>query len=145
MKISFEKDQIQQGMPGIVILSHATLAVALKETAQMVFSKVPNVAAFSLEYGDEVGEFAKAFQEAIESFESGAIVFVDLVGGTPCNQLLLYAKKNNLKLNIIAGVNLPMIITALSIRSCDELSVIELKNKVVDSMDDYVKDISSFC
>lgn len=48
MKFS-KPEKINPDLPGIVILSHGPFAVALLETAQLIFGEADNIAAFSLE------------------------------------------------------------------------------------------------
>ena len=44
------------------------------------------------------------------------MIILDLFGGTPCNQMLRYAQETNSLLNIIAGMNLPMLLQVLTTR-----------------------------
>lgn len=144
MKCSYDATKIESGVPGIVILSHGPLALGLKESSSMIFGETTNFAAFSLEYGDDVTKYADTFIQAIESYGRNVLIMVDLFGGTPCNQLLIYAKKNNLKFNLLSGANLPMVISALTLRPSFK-NADDLKNAVCMDINEYVKDISEFC
>ena len=145
MEVSFVKEEIDDNVPGLIIMSHGPLAMALKETGKMIFGDAKNVASFSLQYGDEVSKYAESFVEAIESYKAGCLVLVDIMGGTPFNQLLLHAKRNNQKFNIISGANLPLLITALTLRSSFQNDVVGWKNAIDNEMSEFVKDVSDLC
>ena len=57
-------------------------------------------------------------QNAIESFQNDCLIFVDIIGGTPYNQLLLTSRKKREVIPLaVTGVNLPMVIVASSLRA----------------------------
>lgn len=145
MEKSFVKNEIENGIPGLIILSHGPLAMALKETGKMIFGDAKNVVAFSLQYGDDVSEYAEAFIDAIDSFDAGCLIIVDIIGGTPFNQLLLHAKRNDKKYNIISGANLPLLITALTLRNIYLNDVEGWKKAISSEMNEFIKDVSDYC
>ena len=85
MKV-YRQEKLNQDLPGIILLSHGPFAVSLVETAQMIFGDSENIAAFSLEAGDDIDKYREAFVDMIEKFPKGSLIMVDLFGGTPCNQ-----------------------------------------------------------
>ena len=116
MESDFDAAKINQSQPGILLLSHGPYAKALFETMELIYSEVDNVAAFSLEEGDNVEEFYKSFVKAMESYKKGCICLVDLMGGTPCNQLRKYSLVQKKEGYAVLGMNLPMLLSAVELR-----------------------------
>lgn len=130
MKV-YKQETVNETLPGIILLSHGPFAVALVETAKMVFGDSENVAAFSLEPGDDLDKYREAFVEVIEKFPEGSMIIVDLFGGTPCNQVMRYIEETKKPLNVVAGMNLPMLINAVLLRS--EMSGEDFAKATADS------------
>ena len=124
--------------PGILIISHGDMAIGVHQSAQMIFGPQQNFVALGLQESDEPEAFGQKIGEWIERFEGQCIVFVDLMGGTPYNQLCMYAALNQKEIFAVAGMNLPMIIEVMGQRStktCAELLDVALtmgKESVVD-------------
>ncbi len=117
MKTRFQPEHIVSGMPGIVILSHGPMAVSMIDSAALILGSVENIAAFALEEGDDSSAFGDAFTNAIRAFDAGALVLIDLFGGTPCNQLLYHCRQEHLNIEALTGVNMPMLLDAVTSRS----------------------------
>jgi mannose/fructose-specific phosphotransferase system component IIA len=116
MKVIFDKEQIQPEIPGIILMSHGPLATAIVESATLIIGEQPNLAAFGLETTDTLEDYAVSVVEAYQAFGGNALVLVDLYGGTPCNQLVLAALRNQMKLYAVSGLNLPMVMEACGLR-----------------------------
>src|SRR5699024_4017559 len=114
-------------MKVFVIVGHGDFPVALKASAQMIIGKMENLIAIPLlaEEGKE------SYKEKIESVMNNLkkqynefVIFSDLLGGTPNNCVMeLYEKTNHIQ--IITGVNLPVILTALTADLSQELLIEE--------------------
>lgn len=115
MKV-YRQEERNQNLPGIILLSHGPFAVSLVETAQMIFGDSENIAAFSLEAGDDIDKYREAFVDMIEKFPEGSLIMVDLFGGTPCNQVMRYIQETGKVLEVAVGMNLPMLINAVMSR-----------------------------
>ena len=99
---------------GIIILTHGPMAQGLLESSQMLFGEAENVTALGL-LGDEApADFAATVEAALQLYPQGALVLVDLFGGTPCNTAMIQAKKMGKALPLVAGVNMPMLISVLN-------------------------------
>lgn len=125
------QEEIKPDLPGIILLSHGPFAVALVETAKMLFGDSENLAAFSLEPGDDIDQYRETFAETIRKFPEGSLLLVDLFGGTPCNQLMRYIQETGKPLEIVSGMNLPMLVTAVLAReemSGEEFSLDTVEN-----------------
>ena len=116
MRSVFDPEAIVPDVPGVLLLSHGGFAVGCLETIKMLAGDVPNLAAFSLEEGMEPSEFIDAAMMALEAFPVGSIVLLDLLGGTPYNQTLLYVRAHGSKVYSLAGFNVPMVMQALELR-----------------------------
>lgn len=112
----YKPEKVNENIPGIILLSHGPFAVSLIETAQMLFGESENIAAFSLEPGDDIDNYRKSFAEAVDNFPKGSLIMVDLFGGTPCNQVMCHIQETGEPLEIVAGMNLPMLIQAVMAR-----------------------------
>lgn len=103
-------------MVGLVIATHGHLAQEMVATAEQIVGKLSACEPVSIEPGASPEAIAAAMREAIRKVESGqgVIVLADLFGGTPCNQSLMLCKSH--KLEVLTGVNLPMLLKANSLR-----------------------------
>jgi len=113
-------DQIKK--IGAVIVSHGQVANELLAAAEAVVGDVDNVAAVSIGWHDDV-EAAKAeIERAIEKVSQGVgvILLTDMFGGTPTNISAMFLREGEIE--IISGVNLPMVIKVATIGKSVPLS-----------------------
>ncbi|MEO7539383.1 MAG: PTS sugar transporter subunit IIA [Pyrinomonadaceae bacterium] len=100
---------------GGVIVSHGQVANELVAAAEAVVGDLSHVTAVSIGWHDDV-EMAKAEIEraiAYVSDGSGVLLLTDMFGGTPTNIAAMFLKENEVE--IVTGVNLPMVIKLASI------------------------------
>lgn len=105
-------------MFGIVIASHGTLGQALIESAEMILEEKSLIQAVSVSnLSVDPEKFQENLLEAVDQASAGVgvIIFTDLFGGTPCN--LAVSVMGLRPVEIIAGVNLPMILKAIDLRN----------------------------
>lgn len=112
-------------MVGLVIATHGHLAEELVSTAEQIVGKLPAIATCEVLPGSSVEEIRERMRQAVASVDSGqgVLVLADLFGGTPCNQSLLLSGQHQLE--VLTGVNLPMLLKASSLRS-EPLTLSEL-------------------
>lgn len=104
-------------MLGIILASHGRFADGIKESAQMIFGEQEKFESVCLLASMGPDEFRQKLKDAIKAVDSEEILFlVDLWGGTPFNQSSNLFEGNEEKWAIVAGMNLPMVIEALSER-----------------------------
>jgi len=111
-------------MIGVVVVTHGQLAVELVNAAEMIVGELPQFIAVSIGWHDEVNDARAEIAQAIERVrgESGVLLLTDMFGGTPSNLGMTFLETN--RLEVITGVNLPMLIKLASLRSSlDLLSV----------------------
>lgn len=97
-------------MIGGLIVTHGKLAHELLHAAQTIEGDIEGIEAVPLEWNDTVEEAREKIRAALErnAADEGIIIFTDMFGGTPSNISLSFLEKN--RVEIITGVNLPMII-----------------------------------
>lgn len=102
-------------MIGLVLISHGQLAVELRRSLETVSGAQSNLATVCVDPHDHPDERRAAVARAIAETDDGAgvIVAADLFGATPCNLAVSLAGKPEVgrpNVDVIAGVNLPMLV-----------------------------------
>jgi len=120
MKVIFDRATVDPAIPGIILMSHGPLAGAILDSALLVYGEVKNSAALCLEAGDDPNAFTAEFAEVLNAFPAGAVVLMDILGGTPSNCFLRHCHEQGIKLHGYVGMNLTMLIEAADARSCGE-------------------------
>ncbi len=107
-------------MVGIVLASHGGFADGIAQSAQMLFGEQDNFAHVILKLDEGPDDIRGKMEKAIASFDNQdeVLFLVDLWGGTPFNQANGLAEKHD-KWAIVAGMNLPMVVQALTERMMD--------------------------
>src|ERR1043165_5986479 len=111
-------------MIGVVVVTHGQLAAELLNAAEMIVGDLPKFAAVSIGWHEDVNDARDEIAKAVERVdgESGVLVLTDMFGGTPSNLGMTFLKKD--RVEVITGVNLPMLIKLANLRgSSDLLSV----------------------
>jgi PTS system mannose-specific IIA component len=111
-------------MIGVVVVTHGQLATELVNAAEMIVGDLPQFTAVSIGWHDEVNDARQDISQAIDRVrgDDGVLLLTDMFGGTPSNLAMTFLEKD--RLEVITGVNLPMLIKlAGSRRSSDLLAV----------------------
>ena len=107
-------------MKGIIIASHGRLAEGMLDTLQIFSGEQEQVKALCLLPEEDIQAFLGKIQNALQEVDSGegAIIFCDLLFGTPCNcsARILSDSTNKEKISVITGMNLPMIMEYMGAR-----------------------------
>ena len=103
-------------MIGLVLVTHGRLAAEFRSAMEHVVGPQENFEAISIGPDDDMEHRRSDILEAISRADSGAgvILLTDMFGGTPSN--LAISVMDNAKVEVIAGVNLPMLIKLASVR-----------------------------
>ena len=103
-------------MIGIVIVTHGELGTELLRTAQEIVEKFPSVEAVSVQASEPIDKARKKIEASLQrvSDGSGVLILTDLFGGTPSNLVLSYLEAG--RLEVVTGVNLPMLMKLPSLR-----------------------------
>ncbi|MBC2716841.1 MAG: PTS sugar transporter subunit IIA [Desulfobacteraceae bacterium] len=107
-------------MVGIVIVTHGQLGEALVETSEIIFSsKHESTISVSINLTENVEKLKKKINTAIKSVDSnkGILILTDMFGGTPSN--LSYSFLEEGRIEVISGVNLPVLLKAINLRKKD--------------------------
>jgi len=117
-------------MIGGIIVSHGKLAEELLNALTIILGEAVNIEAISIGWYDDVEESKKKINKALKRVDqkNGVIIFTDMFGGTPSNLSFTFSKENHV--DIITGVNLPMLIKFVSLQRSNNLK--EVANKVVE-------------
>lgn len=117
-------------MIGLLILTHGRLADEFLATAQAIVGKEPGVAAVSLLAHEGIPQLQEKFRQALGALPQtdGVLVLVDMVGGTPSHAVLPLVQ--GMSMEVLAGVNLYMLVSALAHRG--HLTLSALTQKVLD-------------
>lgn len=104
---------------GIVVVAHAPLASALRSVALHVLPALAaDVVAVDVDANDGLEQVHDQVDQALQALQSrpGVLVLADTLGATPCNVAAqVVASRPNA--HLLAGVNLPMLLRALTYRS----------------------------
>ena len=103
-------------MIGMVLVSHGQLAMELRKAMEHIVGPQQNCVTIAIEPDDDMEEKGQEILIATRNVDKGkgVIILTDLLGGTPSNLALSTIKLNSV--DIIAGVNLPMLIKLSSVR-----------------------------
>ncbi len=114
-------------MIGLVLVTHGRLAVELISALEHVVGPQDAVAPVCIGPDDDMEQRRAEIVSKAEEVESGAgvIVLTDMFGGTPSN--LAISIMDRAKIEVIAGVNLPMLIKLVSIREDLDLAAAALE------------------
>ncbi len=109
-------------MIGLVLVTHGKLAEELLAAMQHVMGPQDGIQAVCIFPDDDMSQRRADIQAAVAAVDAGkgVIIATDLFGGTPSNLAisLLEAHKN---IEVLAGVNLPMLIKLASARKTESL------------------------
>lgn len=108
-------------MIGVVVVTHGQLATEFVNAAEAIIGDLPQFAAVSIGWHDDVDDAREEIRQAIARVQgpSGVMVLTDMFGGTPANLGLTFLEAN--RVEIITGVNLPMLIKLASLQSSADL------------------------
>lgn len=110
-------------MKGIVLASHGQLAEGMVDSLKLFVGNVEQLGYLCLKPGQDMKEFLNLLNNVIDNVDTGegVIVFCDLLFGTPCNctASILKNEKNVNRIEVVTGMNLPMILEIIEARKSD--------------------------
>ena len=103
-------------MIGLVLVTHGRLAEELKNALEHVVGSQRNVDAISIGPDDDMEQRRADIVDAIGRADEGqgVVILTDMFGGTPSNLAISVMKAGSVE--VIAGVNLPMLVKLSSVR-----------------------------
>jgi PTS system mannose-specific IIA component len=108
-------------MIGVIVVTHGQLANELVNATTAIVGDLPQFVAVSIGWHDNPTGARDAIKEAIDRVQgpSGVLILTDMFGGTPSNLGLTFLEAN--RVEIITGVNLPMLIKLAHLQSSSDL------------------------
>ena len=97
-------------MIGVVVVTHGQLATELVNAAETIVGDMPAFAAVSIGWHEDTEDARHEIEQAVVRVDkgSGVLILTDMFGGTPSNLAMTFLVQG--KLEVITGVNLPMLI-----------------------------------
>ena len=103
-------------MIGVLITTHGNLGSELINAAELIRGKLKGIIPISVDQTKGVEDLKKEISTAIKKLDQGqgVLILTDLFGGTPSNISLSFMKEG--KVEVITGINLPMLLKLPDIR-----------------------------
>ena len=105
-----------------VVVTHGQFATELVAAAEMIIGPVAHVTAISIGWQDDVEAARDEVERAIGRVSEGrgVLILTDMFGGTPTNIASMFHAEGEVE--VVTGVNLPMVIKLASLKSGETLS-----------------------
>ena len=112
-------------MIGLMIITHGNLALELRSAMEHMIGDQNNIEIFSITPEDDVDIQKNNIEKKLKELKQGkgVIILTDVFGGTPSNLALNFLEPGVVE--IMSGVNLPMLIKICQLRDKDILEVIQ--------------------
>jgi PTS system mannose-specific IIA component len=103
-------------MIGVLITTHGNLGSELIKAAELIRGSLKGIIHVSVDPAKGVEDLKKEISTSIKKLDQGrgVLILTDLFGGTPSNIALSFLKEG--KVEVITGVNLPMLLKLPDIR-----------------------------
>jgi PTS system mannose-specific IIA component len=104
-------------MIGLLIISHCELGRELLNATELIVGRLDEADAIAITQLTESEDVLKTISDKIKALDSGqgVLVLTDMFGGTPSNLSLSFLNEN--KVEVLTGVNLPMVIAVAQERA----------------------------
>jgi PTS system mannose-specific IIA component len=109
-------------MIGMVLVTHGRLAAEFVAALEHVVGKQARIGAICIGPEDDMEQRRRDILDCVTAVDDGdgVVLLTDMFGGTPSN--LAMSVLNRPKVEVIAGVNLPMLIKLASVRKSQKLA-----------------------
>jgi PTS system mannose-specific IIA component len=113
---------MDSGMIGLVIVTHGNLAKEFRAALEHVVGPQEQIATICIRPDDDMGERREAILKAVGRVDTGdgCVLLTDMFGGTPSN--LAISAMEESQVEVIAGINLPMLVKLARVREEAPLS-----------------------
>jgi|GEM_PF-237560 mannose/fructose-specific phosphotransferase system component IIA len=129
----------------IIVFTHGDLAKSLKETAELISGTNDHVEFFSIPLGCDTGAILSQVSASMKHSElsnTEVLVLTDLFSGTPFNLLMTLIRDH--KFSHITGVNLPMLLEAISLQNQQGLPMERVISELVSKGREAIGDCNIF-
>jgi mannose PTS system EIIA component len=109
-------------MIGMVLVTHGHLATEFRAALEHVVGPQKQIATITIGPEDDMEERRQDILHAVAAVDTGqgVVLLTDMFGGTPSN--LAISVMNGGDIEVVAGINLPMLIKLASVREMSTLS-----------------------
>ena len=123
-------------MIGIIIVTHGNLALELKSAMEHILGSQKNIEILCISPDDDLDERKNDIEASIKKIDNGngIVILTDMFGGTPSNLTISFLKTG--KIEVISGVNLPMLVKLIGLRDSNDLNKVAQETK--DSAQKYI-------
>ncbi|MEX0751359.1 MAG: PTS sugar transporter subunit IIA [Xanthobacteraceae bacterium] len=103
-------------MIGVVLVTHGRLAAEFRSALEHVVGPQRQIEAVTIAPDDDIERCRNDIIEAVKKVDSGdgVVILTDMFGGTPSN--LAISVMSRPKVEVLAGINLPMLIKLAKVR-----------------------------
>jgi len=117
-------------MIGGIIVCHGKMGEELLNALTIILGEAPNIEAISIGWYDDVEDSKRKISQSLKRVDqrNGIVIFTDMFGGTPSNISFGFLKSGQVE--IVTGVNLPMLIKFVSLQRSNNLA--DVAKKVVE-------------
>ncbi|MEP3420386.1 MAG: PTS sugar transporter subunit IIA [Erythrobacter sp.] len=129
-------------MIGLILVTHGRLADQFLEAMEHVVGEQTAIVTVCIGPNDDMEQRRAEIAEAIQSVDTGkgVIILTDLFGGTPSNLAISLLETG--RVEVIAGINLPMLIRLAGARKC--MDVVEAVEAAQTAGRNYITVASEF-
>jgi PTS system mannose-specific IIA component len=108
-------------MIGALVVTHGHLGQELVAAAEMIVGEISHIRAVSIGWHDDVNDAHNDIERRIAEVDNGkgVLILTDMFGGTPSNIALAFHEPG--RVDVVTGVNLPMIIKIAGQKEGDTL------------------------
>ena len=109
-------------MIGLLVITHCQLAKELLEAAEVIVGAIEAVEHVSIDASKDSKKLLEIIEKKMETLDQGqgVLVLTDMFGGTPSNLALSFLDRDTVE--VVTGVNLPMVIAVAHSREGHSLS-----------------------
>ncbi|WP_297326722.1 PTS sugar transporter subunit IIA [uncultured Bartonella sp.] len=125
-------------MIGLVLVTHGRLAEEFLHAVEHVVGSQEKFATVCIGPDDDMDQRRKDIVAAVAAVDGGqgVIILTDMFGGTPSNLAISVMQEG--KVEVIAGVNLPMLIKLTSVRQCNDIQLVDALRAAQDAGRKYI-------
>ena len=107
-------------MIGVVVVTHGQLATELLNAAETIVGDLPQFTAVSIGWHEDTQDAREEIGTAVGRVQQGqgVLILTDMFGGTPSNLAMSFLGQ---EVEVITGVNLPMLIKLASLKEQPDL------------------------
>lgn len=123
-------------MIGLVLVTHGRLAAEFRAALEHVVGPQKQIETVSIGADDDIDRCRRQIIDSVKKVESGdgVVILTDMFGGTPSN--LAISVMNSPNVEVVAGINLPMLVKLAKIR--DDLPLTQAVAQAQDAGRKYI-------